>query len=62
MTDYDIVDPRVAAALEVIEQALQDLRAANDDRHGVPDTADAELALLRNELEQLLILAGGSDD
>lgn len=55
------LDPRVAAALEVIEQALQDLRAANDGHHGETATADAEMALLRDELEQLLILAGGSD-
>ena len=55
------LDPRVASALAVLEQALQDLRGAVD-AEPADGPADAELALLRDALEQLVILAGGSDE
>jgi hypothetical protein len=60
MTTYTDLDPRVASALAVLEQALQDLRGAVD-AEPADGPAVAELGLLRDALEQLLILAGGSD-
>jgi hypothetical protein len=60
MTAYTDLDPRVASALAVLEQALQDLRGAVD-AEPADGPAVAELGLLRDALEQLVILAGGSD-
>ncbi len=66
MTDPIVLDPMVQNALAVLEQALLDLRAAADDQQscsqaGQPDPAAAEMDLLCDALEQLVILAGGSD-
>ncbi len=66
MADWSDLDPSVSDALELLEQAVLDLRGAADDRlscsqTGQPDSEEAELTLLRDALERLCILAGGSD-
>jgi len=60
------LDPSVSNALAVLEQAVLDLRSAADDRlscsqPGQRGSEEAELAVLCDALEQLWILAGGSD-
>ena len=57
MTTYTDLDPRVASALAVLEQALR----GAVDAEPADGPAVAELGLLRDALEQLVILAGGSD-
>lgn len=64
MAEHLELCPRVQAALELLEQTLEglqrDLDLAADAGH--PATAaEAELDLLADRLEQLVILAGGGD-
>ena len=60
------LSPGVINALGTMEQALLDLRGAVDERlscgpaeHPTPE--EAELAALLEAVEQLVILAGGTD-
>ena len=64
--DWITQDPIVSNALEVLEQVAMDLRGAVDGRlscsqAGQPAPEEAELAVLCDALEQLWILAVGSD-
>jgi hypothetical protein len=66
MSERIDLSPEVINALGTLEQALLDPRGAVDDRlscgpaeHPTPE--ETELAVLLEALEQLVVLAGGTD-